>query len=294
MKLSVFHRLNLLNRTAWIVIGCSFGILICAAGGPFPTAVARSAAAANKIADSASGVSKGSIDVTPFTLRTRVYVYDEQDSKRPHKPPQLTLITARRSDGATAMLSYRDGQSAAGPRMRSIRYLDGSLVDVYPSLHAVTKWPADSQRFAFLNKLITDPRPHCSAFSGYYFAGYTNLGGVKAAILKEFPKGSSGTTWWRAPALGCEALQQAYTQAQPDGSFRLVSETKFVSLKLGEPDASLFAVPSDYPAIKPSEALRWWAKREGRKWGSDLQAQAEREDAQYARLQRESHTLKNP
>lgn len=123
-------------------------------------------------------------------------------------------------------------------------------------------------------------------------AEYRKLGGVKVAIVKEMPKGSSGLTWWRAPELGCATLQETYTQVRANGSFRLVSETKFVSLKLGPPDMALFAIPSDYRNLKPSEALRAWATRAGQGWGPQLQEQAEREDAQYARLQKEVNSPK--
>lgn len=103
--------------------------------------------------------------------------------------------------------------------------------------------------------------------------------------MKQFPKGSSGTTWWRAPRLSCMDLQQTYTEVQADGSFKLASETKFVSVKLGAPNGAFFTVPSGYTSVKPSQVLRLLAKQIGQKWNSDLQAQAEREDAEYARLQ---------
>lgn len=221
--------------------------------------------------------------VTPFTLETQLHFYDA-----PASSYRLSRqVTARKADGTQVTLAYRptNRPDAAHAQMRVIVYPDGRRADVYDALHAVTRWPADARHYAFQEKLLLAPPRDCVEQSWDYLAGYTKLGDVRVAIVKEFPKGSSGLTSWRAPELGCEKLQEALTQVQEDGAFRLVTETKFVSLKLGAPDTALFAVPSDYRNLKPSEALRAWAMHAGRKWDADLQAQAEREDAQFARLQ---------
>lgn len=293
MRPRVTRRVGPLRKAIRAIGVCMFGAFICVATAFSAMAVngrakAKSVRAANSVA------AVRDVNVTPFTLTTWTYVYDETDLKQPRKPPRLTQITARRADGATATLSYRDGQKATESRIRGIRDLNGQQTEVYDALHAVTKWPAEPQRFAFLNKLITSPPRDCVETSGEYLVGYTKLGGVRVVIVKEFPRRSSGMTWWRAPGLGCEDFQETFTQVREDGSFRLVSETKFVGLKLGAPDTALFAVPSDYRNIKPSEALRAWARRVGQEWNSNLQAQAEREDALYARLEREANSSKHP
>lgn len=223
------------------------------------------------------------VRATPFTLTTQIHFYD-----RPASSYRLSRsITARRADGTRVTLAYDPmlGSDAARARIRVIVYPDGRRVEVYDALHAVTRWPADPKHYAFQEKLLFTPPRNCVEQSWDYPAGYTKLGGVRVAIVKEFPKGSSGLTSWRAPELGCEKLQETLTQVQEDGSFRLVTETKFVSLKLGAPDTAIFAVPSDYRNLKPSEALRAWAMHAGRKWDADLQAQAEREDARFAHLE---------
>lgn len=220
---------------------------------------------------------------TPFTLATQVHFYDE-----PASSYRLSRsITARRADGTQVTLAYDPmlGPDPVQAQMRVIVYPDGRRAEVYDALHAVTHWPADPRHYAFQEKLLLAPPRDCVEQPWDYLAGYTKLGGVRVAIVKEFPRGSSGLTSWRAPELGCEKLQETLTQVQEDGSFRLVTETKFVSLKLGAPDTALFAVPSDYRNLKPSEALRAWAMHAGRKWDADLQAQAEREDARFAHLE---------
>ena len=185
-----------------------------------------------------------------------------------------------------AMLAYRAGESGAQASMRTIFYPDGRRTDMLDKFHAVTDWPADPILVAGNKHRFAASQRECRETPGQYVVGRTKLGGVNVVIVKQFPKGSAGITWWRAPELGCAELQQTRSEVQADGSFRLADETKFVSIRLGPPDAALFAVPKDYASIKPSQALRLWAKQAGQKWNSNLQAQAEQADAQYARLER--------
>ena len=85
---------------------------------------------------------------------------------------------------------------------------------------------------------------------------------------------------WRASELGCETIQsrQGY---EHEGAFKLTSETKAISLKLGEPDLRLFDKGANYVELKPSELLRRDTTRAGIPWGKGLQQQAEREDKIY-------------
>lgn len=61
---------------------------------------------------------------------------------------------------------------------------------------------------------------------------------------------------WYAPALGCYQLASTYREIGGKGEAGRFFETSTVSLKLGEPDASLFAVPLEYREMPPSQSER--------------------------------------
>lgn len=253
------------------MIALALTLLICA--GVRPLRGAQHAAVASTL--------KSGATVTPFTLKTRLLFFEEQ-SPYTHLTMQLT---ARRADGTTVMLAYRPGMSEERAHVRTIAYPDGRRTEVLDEFRAVTKWPRDPKVAAATNRDFVKSWDECRDAPGEYVAGHATLDGVNAVIVKAFPKRSSGTTWWRAPQLGCADLQQTYTEVQADGSFKLVTEAKLVTIQLGPPDRALFSVPSNYANVKPSQALHLEAKLLGHKWDADLQAQGEREDAEYERLQ---------
>ena len=225
----------------------------------------------------------------PFTLVTQNYVYDSSGT------PGLNLrrVVARRFDGATVTLSFQpqDKQTATHPRVRTIAFLDGHFLEVYDSIHALVKWPAPRERTMLQRNLLAPLKDCLFEESGEYLDKYETLGDVSVAVIRSLPKGSSGTSFWLAPSLGCQQLQTTYTQVRSDGSFRLVSEEKFVSIKLGEPEASLFTVASTYASLTPSTALYKEFSHYGRPWDSQVQDMATRMDTAYARRIKESQSF---
>src|SRR5205807_3085481 len=65
----------------------------------------------------------------------------------------------------------------------------------------------------------------------------------------------SQSTDWRAPDLGCVSFQYVLEKRQPDGSYKLSTKEKPVSLQLGEPDQRLFEIGAEYAEVHPSEAF---------------------------------------
>lgn len=238
-------------------------------------------AAARPLCGAQRAATAPAVSVTPFTLKTQFRSYEPGDAAT----NLGNQLIARRADGTTVTLAYPSGKSAAQEYMRTIVDADGHRIDVLDKFHAITKWPANARFVAAVKGRLYASGQECLRTPGEFVAGHAALGGVSVVIVKQFPKGSSGITWWLAPELACQQLQETFTHVQVDGSFKLASETKFMSIKLGTPDAALFAVPKSYVTIQPSRALRLAAKQLGQKWNPDLQAQAEREDREYARLQ---------
>ncbi len=222
----------------------------------------------------------------PFTLERRMYDFDSSGTRG----FEWRHIVARRSDGATVTSRFQpqDKETATHPRMRVIQFLDGHSLEIYDNIRAFVDWPAPRERTLLQSELLA-PSKNCFLTGyGLYFDKYDTLGGVRVAVIRSLPKGSSGITRWLAPELGCEELQNTYTQVQADGSFRLVSEEKFVSLRLGEPDAAFFNVPSTYASLTPSAALHKQTVVTGGPWNSEMQAEAARMDAAYDHRLKES------
>jgi len=60
-------------------------------------------------------------------------------------------------------------------------------------------------------------------------------------------------TRWRAPALGNVILRDEWAFKKDDGSIASITEKIVTDIKLGEPAASLFNIPSHYRELKPSQ-----------------------------------------
>jgi len=59
-------------------------------------------------------------------------------------------------------------------------------------------------------------------------------------------------TLWYAPDLDCEPVRRLTESRDNDGSIRDRFEDIPLSIKLGEPDAALFSIPTDYVEMSPS------------------------------------------
>lgn len=56
-----------------------------------------------------------------------------------------------------------------------------------------------------------------------------------------------------APELGCIALETRHFQRDAAGRHQLVSSERVLNVRIGEPDAALFAVPDDYVELSPAQ-----------------------------------------
>ena len=213
--------------------------------------------------------------VVPFTMATESMSYSQA------RKAELFLreTKARRSDGATVQIS----NSISHPKLnvRNISLPDGRAFTVYDVIHGVVKWPPSPKSIAYQKERLSNSPPDCLLGVGEYVAGRGTLMGENVVVLKMLPKGSSGITWWRAPKLGCEALRSRMTQVQMDGSFRLVSETKLLSLRIGAPDSALFEVPASYRSLSPSQAQKELTAKLGLPWTKEMAKRAQEQDAVY-------------
>lgn len=209
---------------------------------------------------------------TSFTLETEAYSYQHNV-----KGEILSrTVTARRPDGTTVTAETIFPGKPHEHAMRLIRYPDGHSLGLIDAIAAKTTWPANPGQAAFDKQRLLHPPADC------VLANYEELIGNDVVLSHKVNVMSVSfqNTAWRAPNLGCEEIQsrQGYNH---EGVFKLLSETKAVSLKLGEPDIRLFDPGVRYAELRPSEVLRRETTRVGIRWSEILQQEADREDAMY-------------
>lgn len=224
-------------------------------------------------------IARAQVKATPFTLEMESYEFSDGLPE--------TLIAketvARRSDGATARVDSMGGIVGlqAGETERHILYLDGHALDVFDGVQSVVRFPQLSLKaMAFRKEEIVSPPENC-VFLGDSLVGYGTIRGYKVAKVKNMAIGQRTVTAWLAPELGCEQLQYQVEENEADGTTKVTSETRAVSLVTGEPDPKFFDVPDSYNSVQPSLALRKEADKLGAPWNDAMQQEATRADAAY-------------
>jgi hypothetical protein len=158
---------------------------------------------------------------------------------------------------------------------------DGTIVMLHDSVFAKnTRPPMSTEQLAWYKSRHLRPPENC-IFAGDTLLGYAELLGQKAAIVKYTSNDGWSVTRWRAPELGCETLQYRGEEKGPDGSMKLVTEMKAVTLRIEEPDPGLFDVPAEYAELQPSECLRRQTARLGIAWDEELTRMGEFMDSQF-------------
>jgi hypothetical protein len=224
-----------------------------------------------------SHIARAAVQVIPFTLKLESYTFE--------KTPQGELFhrttVARRSDGATVLVGTSFGLLglARGTTARKVILPDGQAFSVVDGVAAFTKWPQRSEaRLAAFKEQSFNPPANC-VIGNENFVGYGTVLAHKVMVTSHM-FGRDKETHWRAPEFLCERLQSRVETQQPDGSFTPASETRPVSLTMGEPDPTLFEIPSYYQSLKPSEVLQKDAARLGIPWDKSLEDDGQNLDKQ--------------
>ena len=138
---------------------------------------------------------------------------------------------------------------------RNIRFLDGSRIDLYDVIKSKTSWPPSQHQAAWLKSKLLHAPQNCVWVGETLAAEGVALLGQKVVVVKMGPPHGPLITDWRAPDLGCVGLQYHVEDPQPDGSNKLVTEDRAVSLQLVEPGPALFDEGRDYEELRPSALL---------------------------------------
>jgi len=216
------------------------------------------------------------IKVTPFTIQTEDYNF------RKSADGQLVRrdTVARQSNGSFVKMSsvYNEVGLAAGETVRTLRLADGRGYWVFDGIASLSTWPtlSDKQLAVYKESLLSPPT-NC-AHQGETVAGFELVGGHQVVKVTEEISGKK-LTLWKAADLSCQLLQLHTEVIQPDGSLKLVYESRLVKLQIGEPDAALFEVPTSYAVLTPSEAWKREADKLGVPWTPGMEKTEEDDDA---------------
>ncbi|HEV2351439.1 MAG TPA: hypothetical protein VG028_16515 [Terriglobia bacterium] len=218
--------------------------------------------------------------VTPFTLKVEVMAYTHNPRGEPHRRQTIAI----RSDGSRSVTETILGRVGleAGETAWTIRFIDGRRVTMYPSLRVKSTrrlpGPAAVEQ---LRAQMFNPSQDCLS-PDFRLDGHDTLEGQQVAIVTHT---SDDLGWkvtdWRAPELACQSLKYLSYDKQPDGTFKLQTESKTVSLELGEPNPALFEEPLDYQEMKPSEPQRMLAEKYHIPVSKDLQETWDASDRAY-------------
>ncbi len=192
-------------------------------------------------------IAQSEVRVTPFVLERAIYFC----SANPAGKLANKETIARRSDGTTVRI-ISVGPLARDVHLRELHYLDGSTVGLADFLKSKTSWPASEQQAAWLSSQMLHSAQNCVTVGETLVAERAAVLDHEVAVVKRILKLGPTLTVWRAPDLGCAELQYRIEDPQPDGSYKLVTEDRAVSLKLVEPDPALFDEGRDYAELRPS------------------------------------------
>jgi hypothetical protein len=222
-------------------------------------------------------VASAQTPASPFVLVREGYDFDGDPAGR------LTLRQTEglRSDGATVLAEDIMPDSPGGHSARRVTLPDGTVVTLIDALGIKSTWPRlSAEQLAQRKSFLLHPPENCIK-PGETLVGFEALDGRHAAVVKEPLTGNTQVTAWRDSTLGCATLQLNDERVQPDGTRKLVAQSRLVSLSLDEPDPALFDTGAGYTEMKPSERLRKQTEHDGVAWDENLERQGERLDKAY-------------
>jgi hypothetical protein len=167
-------------------------------------------------------------------------------------------IIVRRSDGTTVRVE-RVGTVQASQQVRIISYIDGTTVRIADGVKSRSTFLRESNpNRDRLRTLLTQSQKDCGFGTGAgtgTVIGFDKIMGLDV-VLTQRTYSQNRVTRTVAPRLGCEDLYYKTEQIQPDGSFKLITESRLTQLTLGEPNASWFSPGGGFDEVRPSELQR--------------------------------------
>jgi hypothetical protein len=198
---------------------------------------------------------RADIVATPFTAEVHHFRGSAQNGTG---ELYRTGIVARDRNGSTVEISTA-GPLSAGQSAKNITFANGVRLNLFDLINGRTSWRLSTSAIAAMKRRLSAPPPDCMfGIAGERVVRHENLFGQDSIVL-ESSNGGMQVTAWRVPMLGCEELQ--YTLDNLAEGKRTTA--RVVSLRLGDPDAQLFDVRSDYTEMRPSDAYRRFKEKIG-------------------------------
>lgn len=200
------------------------------------------------------------VKCNPFTIQYEDYFV--QDGKK-IAMSVATIYQASNGDRDTASQMYnRDGSpSVLG---RKINIEDGPEATVVDSIKSKSTYPIVANELARKHALQRSvPPPNCVYGSDTLDGVDTILGRTADRFVKVSTDNLQRRTGWRFPDFRCMELQITRgKRLNSTDPWTLWSGTDLLNVTEGEPDPSLFVIPSDYAEMKPSDLKRaYWTSR---------------------------------
>jgi hypothetical protein len=229
-------------------------------------------------------IAHAQVRVVPFVLRTDSYNYDNG----PKGELFLKEVVARRSDGASAVISTV-GDPSSGSTLKTLNFLDGTMVEVYDPIQAKSSWHMAAIRLAGLKERLLNPASDCmpkEKLEGTRKVLGRDVILGHAVIRIEADSSDGRLVDWKAPDLACETVEFTFEERQPDGSLKLKAHERAVSLDIGEPPPDVFDSGANYEEMKPSEAQARYFRKLGIPEDPATKQSAKRSDTIYLQGQR--------
>ena len=136
-------------------------------------------------------------------------------------------------------------------------FLSGFLVILCLGVPRRCGLRGEDEELAALREKLGNPPVDCLYWPKARVISRETLFGQPVVILqKTYKTENIRITKWLAPQLGCESLQWRLETQQPDGSYKLETDEKLISLEMKEPDPFLFDLGAHYDEVLPSEMIR--------------------------------------
>jgi hypothetical protein len=181
----------------------------------------------------------------PFTVTTTEKAFDASGNQQRLE----TIVFATGVNGSRVVATTRkfpDGQDRVIRRILEVNAK--KLIVVDEATKSIVTYPLPPEGVEFLSR-------GCSIPAGAETAVLSGAAIFKYSETKEYGEDVKAVgEEWRAPSLGCLALRQTHSMFRND-KLAGKSTRELVSIVNGEPDPSLFAIPTDYVERSPSEAL---------------------------------------
>lgn len=173
------------------------------------------------------------------------------------------ITFARRGDGSEVQITHTRNENGELDELRRIVDLQkNALIVVSPSQQTTTTFPYSPQGS---DQVRRDQTSLCRFLETRGAERGEILGyPVLKEVIESPPLGTSARIErYMAPDLGCVAMETRHIQVETGGRERLLSAERIISVRLGEPNPSLFVVPGHYTEASPAEYARKAAAASG-------------------------------